>query len=190
MATPLILASSSPRRSELLGYLGVDFVVMTAAVEESQSGQLSPQELCQLNAYRKARAVAKDHPDSVVLGADTVVSLGAKVYGKPADMVEAMKYLRALRGKTHEVSTGVCLIHLRHHVERVFAVTTKVTFRRATSMQIENYLKCINPLDKAGAYAIQDRGEMIVEAVEGSLSNVIGLPLAAVEAELKALKVL
>lgn len=183
-ATEFILASASPRRSQLLGYLDLDFVVLPAKSVESAGEHLTPREVCLLNAWRKARKVARKHPDALVLGADTVVSLDTDVLGKPADMGEAGETLRRLQGRSHFVTTGVCLMHLRTHVERVFSEATRVKFRILTDDQIERYLKCINPLDKAGAYAIQEKGEMVVEAVEGSFTNVIGLPLAAVESEL------
>lgn len=181
---PVILASASPRRSELLRLLGVEFQVVTAPTLETMASYLTPYEICQLNAHRKARAVAKKHPDALVLGADTVVCLGSAVYGKPDDFADACRMLSELQGRTHEVVTGVCLIHLRAHREKLFAVSTSVTFRKLDAEQIELYLKSIQPLDKAGAYAIQDKGEMIVEGISGSYSNVVGLPVERLQDEL------
>ncbi len=120
----IILASTSPRRGELLGVLGVRHRVVASDAEESEEDQLTAWEVAPLNAYRKARAVAKRFPDSIVLGADTVVCLGVRQFGKPRDMAEAEGMLEALQGKTHQVVTGVCLVHLRAHNQRVFVETS------------------------------------------------------------------
>jgi septum formation protein len=182
---PLILASASPRRAELLRQLELEFKVVPADATEAFDEQLSPRELCQLNAHRKARAVAKKIPDALVLGADTLVFLDGEIMGKPRDAADARRMLMQLQGRTHQVVTGVNLIHLRAHRERIFAVGTDVTFRPLTTGQIGDYLSKINPLDKAGAYAIQEHGEMIVSEISGSYSNVVGLPVEKVEEELK-----
>jgi septum formation protein len=184
----LILASSSPRRVELLRQLGMDFEVLPSNADELLDQQLSPLELCQLNAHRKARAVAKKNPDSVVLGADTLVFLGNEIFGKPENATEALKMIGQLQGRTHQVVTGVSLIRLRSHQEKIFAVSTEVRFRSLTKEQIQNYLSLVNPLDKAGAYAIQEHGELIVEEISGSFSNVIGLPVERLSEELRLFK--
>jgi septum formation protein len=181
---PLILASASPRRAELLRQLKLEFVTMPGDVVEIFDEQLSPRELCQLNAHRKARSVAKKHPDSLVLGADTLVFLDGKVFGKPRDLAEAKQMLAKLQGRTHQVVTGVCLMHLRGHHERIFAVSTDVTFHPLGMEQIREYLEKINPLDKAGAYAIQEYGDKIVAEISGSYSNVVGLPVERLREEL------
>jgi septum formation protein len=174
---PLILASASPRRAELLRQLGLRFRVVASDAGEFTHEHLSPLELCQLNAHRKARAVAKKFPDALVLAADTLVFLEDEILGKPAGLEEARRMLERLQGRTHQVVTGVDLIRLRAHRERVFAVSTDVRFRALTPDQIQNYLAKVNPLDKAGAYAIQEHGELIVEEISGSYSNVVGLPV-------------
>jgi len=181
---PLILASASPRRADLLRQLKLDFEVIPSDAKEVFDDHLSPQELCQLNAHRKARAVAKKLPDALVMGADTLVFLDHQIFGKPASAVEAKKMLLQLQGRTHQVVTGVSLIQLRAHRERIFAVSTDVLFRSLTPGQVDEYLAKINPLDKAGAYAIQDSGELIVSEISGSFSNVVGLPIEKVEDEL------
>lgn len=181
---PLILASASPRRADLLRGLGLDFSVITSAAPEAHQEDFTARELCLVNAYRKARAVAKQHPQALVLGADTLVYLGTRLYGKPADMAEARRMLRELAGHTHQVVTGVCLLHLAKHRCRLFAETTHVTFKALSAAQIAAYLDAIEPLDKAGAYAIQDRGGEIVERINGSFSNVVGLPVERVKHEL------
>lgn len=183
---PIILASASPRRAELLRQLGLRFQIIASDAGEFVHEHLSPLELCQLNAHRKARTVAKKFPDALVLAADTLVFLGNEILGKPADLREAQRMLDRLQGRTHQVVTGVVLVHWRLHRERVFAVSTDVRFRALTAGQIQDYLARVNPLDKAGAYAIQEHGDLIVEEISGSYSNVVGLPMERVEAELGA----
>jgi septum formation protein len=183
---PVILASNSPRRLELLRGLGLEFSVVPSEAKEMHTEHLTVAEVSQLNAYRKARAVAKKFPDALVLAADTLVAVETAVLGKPADLEAAYRMLKQLQGRTHQVVTGVCLLHLRGHRQRLLAEQTEVTFRRLDARQIRNYLAGINPLDKAGAYAIQERGDLIVESVAGSLSNVVGLPVERIQAELAA----
>lgn len=183
---PLILASASPRRAELLRQLKLDFQIVPGNAKEIFDEQLSPSELCQLNAHRKARAVAKKNPDSLVLGADTLVFLDGKIMGKPADIADAQRMLTQLQGRTHQVVTGVSLIHLRAYRERLFAVSTDVTFHSLDAGQVRDYLAKINPLDKAGAYAAQEHGKKIIAEIFGFHSNVIGLPVERVGDELAA----
>jgi septum formation protein len=181
----IILASASPRRSELLKELELNFDVIPADVEEIAPVHLSPHEICLVNAHRKARVVARKNPDALVIGADTIVCLGRRIFGKPADITEARRTLEALSGKTHEVVTGVCLMEFRARREKLFAVSTTVTFHRLISGQVREYVKRINTLDKAGAYAIQEHGDMIIDKIKGSHSNVVGLPLERLRKELR-----
>jgi septum formation protein len=183
---PLILASASPRRAELLKLLPVKFRVLPSAAPEVAHEHLTPLEVCQLNAHRKARAIAKKIPDALVLAADTLVFLDNEILGKPRSFKAAEKMLGKLQGRTHQVVTGVCLMHLRSHRERIFAVSTDVLFHPLTRKQIRGYLEKIHPLDKAGAYAIQDAGEFIVSEISGSFSNVVGLPVEKLREELAA----
>jgi septum formation protein len=183
---PLILASASPRRVDLLNLLSVKFRVLPADVEEVAHEHLSPLEVCQLNAHRKARAVAKKIPDALVLGADTLVFVDNEILGKPRNLAEARRMIARLQGRHHQVVTGVCLMHLRAHRERIFAVSTDVLFHPLTEKQIRDYLQQINPLDKAGAYAIQEGGEKIISEISGSYSNVVGLPVERLREELAA----
>ena len=180
----LILASTSPRRSELLRMLGYEFEVIPSSAEEIHTEHLTAGELSQVNAYRKARAVSKKHPDALVIGMDTLVTLKNKIYGKPGTLAEAHEMLAALEGQTHQVVTGVCLIHLRGHRQKIFAEQTDVTFRPLTMKQIQKYHEKVNPLDKAGAYGIQEKGDLLVEAISGSFTNVVGLPVERLKAEL------
>jgi septum formation protein len=185
---PLILASASPRRAELLRRLKLKFEIVPSDAAEVFDGHLSPLEICQLNAHRKARAVAKKIPDALVLGADTLVFLGREILGKPRNLAEAGRMLAKLQGRTHQVVTGVSLIHLRAHRERIFAVSTDVTFHTLSAKEISAYFSKVNPLDKAGAYAIQEHGDIIVAEISGSYSNVVGLPVEKLEEELAAWK--
>ncbi len=185
----LILASTSPRRRELLLELDVEFEAIPADVFEVEHEFLTATELSQVNAYRKARAVSKKHPDALVLGMDTVVSLGTTLFGKPSNLDQAEEFLVQLEGKTHQVVTGVCLIHLRSHHQKTFTDMTDVTFRSLNQKEIRSYLSKINPLDKAGGYAIQEHGDDIVRNVSGSFSNVVGLPIEKLRSELKNLEV-
>lgn len=181
----VILASASPRRVELLRQVVPRFEVVPSAASEVHDDQLTAWEMAQVNAYRKARVVAKKFPDALVLGADTLVYLDreTKLFGKPATRHEAEQMLAELQGRDHAVITGVCLLHLRSHRQRNFAEWTDVKFLPLTRRQIQDYLELINPLDKAGAYAIQDHGERIVAEISGSYSNVVGLPVEKVRAE-------
>jgi len=187
MKTPaLILASASPRRADLLRQCGLDFQIAPAGVREVEDEHLSAGETARINAWLKARAAAVKHPDAVVLGVDTVVALGVAQFGKPSTPREAEQMLLTLQGKTHRVLTGVCLLHLQARRKRIFFEETAVTFRPLTREQIRRYHALVNPLDKAGAYGIQEKGEMLVEAISGSFTNVIGLPLARLAEELPA----
>jgi len=183
---PIILASASPRRAELLRPFVPEFQVITSEAPEAHDDQLTAWEMAQVNAYRKARAVAKKHPDVLALGADTLVYLDreAKLFGKPADLGEAFRMLEELQGRTHAVITGVCLLWMRKHRQKVFADWTDVKLHPLSAEQIKEYLKLVNPLDKAGAYAIQEHGERIIAEVSGSYSNVVGLPIEKLREEL------
>jgi septum formation protein len=181
----LILASASPRRAELLRQLGVGFTVVPSDAPEVHDDHLTAREISQLNAYRKARVVAKKFPDALVLGADTLVYLGTALLGKPPDLENAFHMLQQLSGRTHEVVTAICLLHLRTHRQKLFFETTAVTFRALDAVNIRRYLAKVNPLDKAGAYAIQEEGDLIVERISGSYTNVVGLPVEKLREELE-----
>jgi septum formation protein len=182
----LILASASPRRAEFLRQMGLPFVVVRNQIPEVAPEHLSPVETAEINAYRKARATAKQHPDSLVLGADTIVCLGTEMFGKPTDAADAERMLARLQGRTHLVITGVCLLRLRPHRQRLFAASTSVTFRKLHLGQIRRYLAKVFPFDKAGGYAIQEEGDLIVKGISGSFSNVVGLPVEQLREELAA----
>lgn len=183
---PLILASASPRRAELLKLLRLDFRVLPGNVTEVAHEHLSPLEVCQFNAHRKAFAVAKQIPDALVLGADTLVFLDNEILGKPRNLTDARRMLSRLQGRPHQVVTGVSLIHLRQHRERIFAASTDVLFHPLEAGQIRDYTTRVHTLDKAGSYAIQEAGEMLISEISGSYSNVVGLPLEVLREELSA----
>ena len=176
---PLILASQSPRRAELLRQIVPEFGVVASNATESEDRTLGPRRLCEFNAERKALVVAERYPDHLVLGADTLVFLGGEPLAKPIDLADARRMLGRLSGRVHEVITGVCLVHRSGNRMRLFAVSTRVKFRALTPDLIDEYLSHVQVLDKAGAYAAQDHGHLILEAVEGSFSNVVGLPVEA-----------
>ena len=179
----LILASASPRRRALLHEHGYDFEVrVPRGVTEIAPAHLSPGETVLANARAKARKGRAEAPHSIVLGVDTEVFFEGRVLGKPADMDAAFAMLRRLNGRTHEVYSGVWIAGWGR--ERGFIEVTGVRFHRRTDAELKRYLARIHPLDKAGAYAAQeDRGGMIAH-VEGSFSNVIGLPMERLRVEL------
>ena len=164
----LILASASPRRVELLKRLGIEFSVAPSAAEELHDEQIGPVRLCALIAERKAAEVAGANPEAVVIGADTLVALRGRIFGKPADLDEARRTLAELSGETHQVVTGVCLLHFKSGRCEVFSVRTDVTFARFGREVIESYIGKARVLDKAGAYGIQEHGEMLVASISGS----------------------
>ena len=174
----LILASQSPRRRELLGGTGISFRVVVMPTDEAHDASMSPQELCLLNAREKAAVVFAEHPDCMVIGADTLVFIDGVPLGKPRDLHEAKEMLARLSGSIHEVCTGVVVCSPSGNDE--FAVTTKVVFKVLGECEIARYLELVHVLDKAGAYAYQEHGEMIVDHIEGSPTNVIGLPMEKV----------
>jgi septum formation protein len=181
----IILASASPRREHLLREMGLRFTVVQPAGVEELLGGAVPDVVAMQNAQRKARAVSGRHPDSVVIGADTIVVIEGKLFGKPRDREDATQMLGQLAGRQHEVVTGVCLLHRALDMELTFAETTRVWMRPLSQVQIAEYLGKINPLDKAGAYAIQEHGAGIVDHIEGSYHNVMGLPTERLAATLE-----
>jgi septum formation protein len=183
LRVPLVLASASPRRAALLRGLGVVFEPMPSDAAEVWPPAATPAEAVESIADAKAEAVADARPDDdvLVLGADTVVVLDGRVLGKPADRSEAQRMLRALSGATHQVYTGISLRHpAAGRVETAHEVT-RVTFGALSDAEIARYVATESPLDKAGAYGIQDdHGALFVERIEGDYYNVVGLPLRLV----------
>ncbi|MFP2957747.1 Maf family protein [Myxococcus sp. 1LA] len=172
--TLLVLASASPRRRELLSQLDIRFTVSAADIDETPHVGEAAMDYVGRLAREKARVVAARHPGAWVLAADTTVALGTELMGKPRDAEEAQAMLSRLSGRTHDVYTGVALAG-RH--EEALVVHTRVTFRALSAAEMAWYANSGEPLDKAGAYAIQGKGGFLVAGVEGSTSNVVGLPL-------------
>lgn len=172
-----VLASGSPRRRELLKEAGYAFEIRSPSVGEVSHDWLTLRELTICNATRKAWQVAQTSPDAVVLGADTLVSIEGHVIGKPADLEEARQILRQLSGRSHVVGTAVCLRHLASGKSQTLYALSRVEFRDLTDRAIKQYVAKVNPLDKAGAYAAQGYGKEIIKRIEGSYSNVVGLPM-------------
>jgi len=176
---PIILASASPRRRELLERAGMPFEVVVSPAEEIHDASIPPDRLCEMNATLKAEAIAAVRPDATVIGADTLVFIDGEPLGKPADPEEARAMLRKLAGRAHNVCTGVCVIFPGGR-QCVFHDTTEVTFLPLDDAAIEDYLTVANPLDKAGAYGIQEHGGRIIAGIRGSYENVMGLPVEMV----------
>ena len=169
----------------MLHQLGIPFEVVPGNVQEIHEETGDAPRLAELNAVAKSNQVAQGRPNSLVLGADTLVYLGREVFGKPRDAVDAEGMLLRLSGRTHRVVTGICLTHAAKRKQRSFVETTDVTFRTLSLVEVRTYLSSIHPFDKAGAYAIQENGDAIVASVVGSHSNVVGLPLERLQTELQ-----
>lgn len=189
--TPLILASGSPRRRELMDRAGYTFTVQTSQASECYDPALPPVEVAPYLASVKAHAVAgtlgapEDGMPPVVVGADTIVALGPRIYGKPANAADACRMLGELSGQTHQVITGVCLVQGSTEVR--FAEVTSVTFRTLSEHEIAAYVATGEPLDKAGAYGIQGAGGALVDHIDGDFDNVVGLPISRLKPQLDAL---
>ena len=179
MSPRLILASASPRRKQLLGELGLTFDVVVAQVTEHEDPDTDPKHMVTHNAALKADWVAARHPDAWVLGADTTVYIDNKAINKPADLAEARAMLKRLAGRTHVVFTGVAVRQVSRGVRIDEGVTSEVTFKAFDDAVIDAYFRVVNPLDKAGAYGIQEGRELIIEGWRGSFSNIMGLPMEA-----------
>jgi septum formation protein len=185
VVTKLVLASASPRRRRLLIAAGFEFESVRSAIGEKFDSNLTLRELTAYNATRKGISVARRYPQKVVLAADTLVALENEVIGKPADMREAVEILRRLSGRVHEVCTAVFICHSAEKRAVTFCEKSSVRFRRLTSNMIHDYLTRINPLDKAGAYAAQGAGAEIIARIDGSFTNVVGLPMERTAIELR-----
>ena len=183
-----ILASSSPRRSQLLKSLGVRFTVVKPTAEEDHAKDAPPEDVVGANSEAKARSVAANlEGDGLVLGADTLVYLEGKAFGKPKDLEEARQMLRALSGNRHLVYTGLTVIELKTGRVLTGYERTGVVFRSLSDSDIEHYLQSVSPLDRAGAYTVEGPGGLLVERFEGCYYNVVGLPLVKLDQMLRTL---
>jgi septum formation protein len=181
-----ILASGSPRRQQLLREAGYEFEVISPPVNEVAHGWLTIRELTIWNAARKAASVSRMMPAAVVLAADTLVAIDRKVLGKPTDLEDAVRILKRLSGRAHEVWTAVRISEAARGRTQSFHEMSRVHFRELNDRAIRDYLAKIDPLDKAGAYAAQGYGTEIIERIEGSYSNVVGLPMEKTGPALRA----
>jgi len=180
----LLLASNSPRRRQLLAEAGFEFTTIAPDVAERFDVDLTLRELTILNAMRKAISIARAHPRKIVLAADTLVALNDQIIGKPRDVDEAAAILRRLSGRAHEVCSAVFVCHLTSARSTSFYEISRVWFRRLSDLAIRAYIEKVNPLDKAGAYAAQGQGREIIDKIEGSYTNVVGLPMEKTTAAL------
>ena len=179
----IILASQSPRRQELIRSITSDVRVIVSKVQEILPDGIAPEAVAEYLAGIKAEAVAADHPDDVVIGADTVVILDGEVLTKPCGAEDAARMLRALSGKTHSVITGCAILKAGRRVS--FSEITRVEFYPLSEREITEYIATGEPFDKAGAYGIQGRGCVLVKRIEGDFFNVVGLPVARLKRELE-----
>jgi septum formation protein len=188
---PVILASASPRRRQLMSEAGYEFTVVLPEVDESafKTNDADPVEYTKRLALAKAKSVARKHPDSFVIGADTIVDFRGRIIGKAADAKEAEQITRKLFSAPHKVITGVAIVRLSDDTELVRSDSTTVYPRKMTADQIADHIKGGSWRDKAGAYAIQETGDEFVEKIEGSLTNVMGLPMELMESLLAQLKI-
>ena len=183
----IILASASPRRRELLTQIGLDFTVIPAIGEEKAAKKI-PSEMVEELSLEKAKEVAAQVTDGIIIGADTVVCQNGAIIGKPKDEEDAKQMLKALQGETHSVFTGVTFLVMENGTEvarHTFSQETRVYLYEMTDEEIQAYIATGEPMDKAGAYAIQGRFAAYVEGIEGDYNNVVGLPVSALWQELK-----
>ncbi len=181
----IILASTSPRRHELMRLLGVPFEIVASDFEEDMKLKMPPAKLAAYLSAGKAAAVAQKHQDDLVIGADTIVAYKNQVFGKPKTLAEARKMLRTFSGNVHSVFTGFTIIDGRRGRIVSRSVETKLYFRKLSEREIDHYVNLRKPLDLAGAYAIQDQATLFIEKIEGNYYNIVGLPLFHIARELK-----
>ena len=181
----LILASASPRRKTLLDDMGLAFVVQVTNVEEDDRPHLKPDNLVLNNAILKAESVAKEAPDALVLGSDTTVAFEGRIFSKPQDLNEAMQMLETLSDQWHEVYSAISLRWTNGDFKESFYEVSQVKFRALTPSIIRKYHSRVNPLDKAGAYGIQEASDLIIDSIKGSFNNVMGLPTESLANQLK-----
>jgi len=183
----LILASASPRRRQLLQEAGVSFTVIPSNIKEVLLPGESPDDYALRVAREKAQEIAHRSAESWILGADTIVEIDGQVLGKPQDMADGFRMLQLLSGRTHEVKTAFVILDSTGQIKAQQVVTSRVTFKPLSDTQIREYLLTGEPFDKAGAYAVQGLGSVLIETVEGSYTNVVGLPVEEVLAALHTL---
>ena len=182
----LILASASPRRREILALLGLPFEVIAPGFDELASSERPVEDEVLDFALGKAASVARDNPNSIVIGSDTMILINAKKIGKPGGMADAKQILRSLAGKTHRIVTGVAIVDGSGGPGLRIVEEVSVRMRDYSEKEIEDYLSCNESLDKAGAYSIQGRGRALIESINGDYLTAVGLPLKPIAAYLKS----
>ncbi|MEN6373469.1 MAG: Maf family protein [Smithella sp.] len=187
LSSPFILASASPRREELLRSVGLKFKILPAHVNEDYINGETPRQHVRRLAQDKARALALKYPDAWVLGADTIVVIDNLILGKPKNKTQARQMLERLSGREHKVFTGFTLTCMASKTIKTTVVQSAVKFKPISTAEMEWYISCDEPYDKAGGYAVQGKGAYFIKAIRGSYTNVIGLPLCEVLEELKKL---
>lgn len=180
----IVLASGSLRRKQLLKEVCTDFISETADVEELHDSSIPAAELCEHNALLKAREVATRHPDKLIIGSDTLVFFKGQPLGKPMSVLEARNTLEKLSGQFHQVCTGVAFVY--NDEELNFHEVTQVEFKVISAETIKEYLGKVDVMDKAGSYAIQEHGDMLIKAIKGDYNNVVGMPLELLRMKLSA----
>lgn len=181
----IVLASASPRRKELLELIGLKFKVVASSYEEDMTLQLTPRRLACLLSAKKAEDVALRYPDALVIAADTFIDLNGRLLGKPQTTAEAKQMLQSLSNRSHEVITGFTVLDTASGERVSKAVATRVFFKKLSQREIDAYVASGEPMDKAGAYAIQGLGSIIIKKIDGDYFNVIGLPLNALTSVLR-----
>tara|TARA_Y100000590_G_scaffold430798_1_gene544869 strand:- start:569 stop:1165 length:597 start_codon:yes stop_codon:yes gene_type:complete len=179
MPRPLImLASKSPRRKSILEKIGLKFEIIPSNISENIDLDLSPKKLAEYLSEKKAKKVSETHKNNIIIGADTIVYLEKAIFGKPRDKDENYKMLKSLSGKTHNVVTGVSIIHKNKGIKKTFSQITEVTVLEIPNNELLNYIDNYSTLDKAGGYGIQDRFSVWIKKIYGCYYNVMGLPLS------------
>ena len=173
----LILASTSLRRKDLLAKAGFEYEVIPSDYEEDMTLDMDPRELVMLFAQEKARSVAEKFPDAVVIGADTVIAFGNRAVGKPHTPQKAKETLSRLSGSAHSVLTGFCIMHISADMRESRVVETHVYFKHLSENEVDSYIATGEPLDRAGAYAIQAKGKFLIDRIDGDYTNVVGFPV-------------
>ena len=185
----IILASASPRRKTILSQVGLDFTIIASEINEDFSIELQPKAFCEHWAREKANNIAKSHSDKLIIGADTIVVINDKILGKPKNYKESFAMLKSLSGKTHQVLTGVSLIHFNLGIDFTFTENTDVSICFLTDEEINKYINKYKPYDKAGSYGIQDGFSNYVERINGCFYNVMGFPISRFHKFYKSIKI-
>ena len=183
-----ILASASPRRKTILSQAGLDFTIIASKIIEDFSIELQPKAFCEHWAREKANDIAKSHSDKLIIGADTIAIMNDKILGKPKNYKESFAMLKSLSGKTHQVLTGVSLIHFNLGIDFTFTEYTDVSICFLTDKEINKYIDKYKPYDKAGSYGIQDGFSIYVEKINGCFYNVMGFPISRFHKLYKSIK--